>query len=264
MHEVHKGVMASKPKKSTARKSRRAQKAGRPGFAAVRWIAELHPVRRIFHWLRRLAVFLVLLLLLWIAAYAVFDPPTTPYILSEKARLGEIDQEWVPLGEVAPVLRRSVVAAEDANFCTHWGFDMGAIRAAISDGGNRGASTITQQMVKNAFLWQGRSWPRKALEAMITPVVELLWTKRRILEVYLNVAEFDEGVFGIEAAARHYFGSGPDALSSSQAALLAAILPNPKLRSASRPTLEIATRARRIQDGAATIRKDGRSACFED
>jgi monofunctional biosynthetic peptidoglycan transglycosylase len=104
------------------------------------------------------------------------------------------------------VMGRSAVAAEDANFCNHWGFDMAAIREAIDEGSNRGASTISQQVVKNVFLWHGRSWVRKAMEAVLTPVVELVWSKQRILEVYLNVAEFGEGVFGVQAAAQHYFG----------------------------------------------------------
>ena len=155
------------------------------------------------------------------------------------------------------------MAAEDANFCNHWGFDMGAIRAAINEGGGRGASTISQQVVKNAYLWQGRSWTRKALEAVMTPVLEAVWTKRRILEVYLNVAEFDEGVFGVDAAARHYFGVGPEDLSAQQAARLAAVLPNPKGRSASNPSAYLRKRTTAIISGAATIRADGRSACFE-
>jgi monofunctional biosynthetic peptidoglycan transglycosylase len=157
-----------------------------------------------------------------------------------------------------------VVAAEDANFCLHWGFDMSAIRGAIADGGTRGASTISQQVVKNAFLWHGRSWPRKALEAILTPVVELLWSKRRILEVYVNVAEFDRGVFGVEAAAQSYFGIGADAVSSDEAALLAAVLPAPKDRSASQPTKSVRQRAIDIMDGAALIQKDHRSSCFMD
>ena len=110
----------------------------------------------------------------------------------------------------------------------------------------------------------GRSWPRKALEAAITPVMELFWPKRRIVEVYLNVAEFDEGVFGIEAAAQHYFGVSPNRLSDTQAARLAAILPDPKGRSASKPSASVRRRAASILDGAATIRRDGRAACFED
>ena len=156
-----------------------------------------------------------------------------------------------------------LVAAEDANFCEHWGFDIRAIRAAIAQGGNRGASTISQQTVKNVYLWHGRSWVRKVMEAAMTPLVEALWSKRRILEVYLNVAEFDEGVFGVEAAARHYFGVGPEDLSGTQAARLAAILPNPKGRSARNPSSFVRKRAAQILDGAATIRADGRAACFE-
>lgn len=182
----------------------------------------------------------------------------------EAFRLSEIRHQWVPLNDVAPVMARSLVAAEDANFCLHWGFDMNAIRDALEDGSGRGASTLSQQVVKNVYLWHGRSWTRKALEAALTPVVELFWSKRRIIEVYLNVAEFDEGIFGIDAAARHYFDVAPDALSDVQAARLAAILPNPKGRSASQPSGATRKRAAGIMDGAATIRRDGRAACFED
>jgi len=161
------------------------------------------------------------------------------------------------------VMARSVVAAEDANFCQHWGFDMKAIRQALDEGAGRGASTISQQVVKNVFLWQGRSWPRKAMEAALTPLVEAVWTKRRILEVYLNVAEFDEGVFGVNAAAFRYFRTTPDRLTAEQAALLAAVLPDPKGRSAAKPSAFVSRRARQIADGARTIARDGRAACFE-
>ena len=168
--------------------------------------------------------------------FAVVNPPTTIYMSQESRRLGGVDREWVSIEEIAPVMARSVVAAEDANFCQHWGFDLKAIKVAIAAGGHRGASTISQQTVKNVFLWHGRNFTRKGMEALMTPLVEAVWSKRRIVEVYLNVAEFDEGVFGVEAAARHYFGVGPEALSATQAARLAAILPSPKTRSASRPT----------------------------
>jgi monofunctional biosynthetic peptidoglycan transglycosylase len=164
---------------------------------------------------------------------------------------------------IAPVMARSVVAAEDANYCLHWGFDMGAIRDALEDGGNRGASTISQQMVKNLYLWHGRSWPRKALEAILTPMVELIWSKRRILEVYLNVAEFDKGVFGVEAAARHYFEVSAAGLGPVQASRLAAILPDPKGRSAKDASAFVKRRAKQIAEGAATIGADGRAGCFE-
>jgi monofunctional glycosyltransferase len=165
------------------------------------------------------------------------------------------------MDDIAPAMARSAVAAEDANFCLHWGLDLGAIRAAL-DSGNGGASTISQQVVKNQFLWHGRSWLRKALEAGITPVVELIWTKRRILEVYLNIAEFDEGIFGVQAAARHYFGVDAADLSDLQAARLAAVLPDPKGRSASDPGPVVRRRTQAIMDGAATIAADGRDDCF--
>lgn len=218
----------------------------------------------ILRWMLRGAAVVALVLLLAVALYAVVNPPTTPYILSESRRIGGVTRDWVPMERIAPVMARSAVAAEDANFCLHWGFDMAAIRAALEEGGARGASTISQQTVKNVYLWHGRSWPRKALEALITPMMEAVWSKRRVLEVYLNVAEFDEGVFGVEAAARHYFGVPAADLSPVQAARLAAVLPNPKARSASRPSAALQRRARRIADGAATILADGRAACFEE
>ena len=160
-------------------------------------------------------------------------------------------------------MARSAVAAEDANFCAHWGFDMQAIRTALAQGSSRGASTISQQTVKNVYLWHGRSWVRKAMEALMTPLVEAVWSKRRIIEVYLNVAEFDEGVFGVGAASKHYFGVNARDLTATQAARLAAILPSPKKRSASNPSSFVRKRTRQIRDGAATIRADGRSDCFE-
>lgn len=198
----------------------------------------------------------------WVAIYAVLPPPTTAYIWSESRRLGGVEREWIALEDISINLQRAAVAAEDANFCGHWGFDMAAIRAAIDAGARRGGSTISQQTVKNTFLWHGRSWIRKALEAAITPVMELIWPKRRILEMYLNVAEFGEGVFGAEAAARHHFGVAASELSLRQASLLAAVLPNPQERIASAPSDFVDRRARAIADGAATIARDGRDACF--
>ncbi|MGR3761166.1 monofunctional biosynthetic peptidoglycan transglycosylase [Roseobacteraceae bacterium NS-SX3] len=222
------------------------------------------PLRRVRTWLLRAVLAVAALAGVLILLFSVVNPPVTHTIWAEKRRLGDVDREWVPIEDMAPVLARAVVAAEDARFCQHWGFDAEAIRAAIAEGGQRGGSTISQQVVKNVFLWQGRSWPRKALETLLTPAVEAVWSKRRILEVYLNVAEMGEGVFGAEAAARRYFGVGPDALSARQAALLAAALPDPKGRSAAKPSRFMQRRAAQIMDGAATIRADGRSACFED
>lgn len=208
------------------------------------------PVRWLI--LRGLAVMLVLVMLFgWI-----INPPTTWTIMHEA---GDIDRRWTRADDITPVMLRSVVAAEDANFCLHWGFDMTEIRRVIERGESRGASTITQQTAKNLFLWQDRSWIRKALETTYTPMIEALWPKRRIVEVYLNIAEFGPGVFGIRAAAAHHFGTTPDKLTARQAAALAAVLPAPKQRTARTGS----NRARAIADGAETIRRDGRAACFE-
>jgi len=214
-------------------------------------------------WAGRVLVGIAALYVLLIALFSFVPPPINFYQLGEAWRLGGIEKDWVPWEEIAPVMGRSAVAAEDANFCNHWGFDMAAIRRAIEEGSNRGASTISQQVVKNVFLWHGRSYLRKAMEAVLTPAVELLWSKQRILEVYLNVAEFDEGVFGVQAAAQHYFGVDAKDLSALQAGRLAAILPDPKGRSASNPSDFVRSRTRAIISGAETIAADGRSACFE-
>lgn len=212
------------------------------------------PLRRAFRWLRWLVLRAVAAVVLLVALFSVINPPTTWTIAREATR----PHPWTDLEDIAPVMARSVVAAEDANFCTHWGFDMGEIRKVIASGQSRGASTLTQQTAKNVYLWQGRSWTRKLLEAALTPLIEALWSKRRIVEVYLNVAEFGRGVFGIHAAAQRYFDTTPDRLTPQQAAGLAAILPAPKHRMP-RPS----ARSRAIADGAATIARDGRAACFE-
>jgi len=220
--------------------------------------------RKAMRWVWRIFLVVMAIVTLAVLAFRFIDPPLTYLILTEERRLGSISQQWVPIEEIAPVVARSVVAAEDANFCLHWGFDMAAIRTAVESGAERGASTITQQVVKNVYLWPARRWDRKAIEALVTPVVELVWPKKRIVEVYLNVAEFGEGVFGIEAAATTYFNVKARDLNAEQAALLAAVLPNPKARSVKNPTSFVAERARSIIDGAATIKADGRSSCFED
>lgn len=247
-----------------ARKKPKA-KTAKPGLVrrAIAWFFGWAMIKRALRWALRGLVAIAVLVLVLIGVFSVIGPPTTPYILAERYRLGTVERTWVPIEDIAPVMAKSVVAAEDANFCLHWGFDMAAIRAAIEEGANRGASTLSQQVVKNVFLWQGRSWPRKALEAMLTPVVEAIWSKERIIEVYLNIAEFDEGVFGVEAASQHYFGKGAGRLSAREAALLAALLPDPKGRSARTPSAFVERRARSIADGAATIAADGRAACFQ-
>lgn len=247
--------MAKQAKRRSKSAGQSRKKTQAPRFRPLRWLGR---------WLRRALLLFIGIVAFFIGLYAIVPPISGIYMKQEEYRLGGIDQEWVPFDQIAPVMARSVVAAEDANFCAHWGFDIGAIRDAIDAGGNRGASTLTQQVVKNVYLWHGRNWTRKALEALMTPAVELVWTKQRIVEVYMNVAEFDEGVFGVDAAAHHYFGIGPGELSARQAALLAAVLPSPKQRSASRPNEFVNRRANAIMDGAATIQADGRAACFED
>lgn len=216
-------------------------------------------------WFRRGLFGLVLVLFLpvyLVLLFKFFDPGPGFYMSSEMRRLGAIKQTWVPLENIAPVMARSALAAEDANFCLHHGFDLEAIREAIEDGGSRGASGISQQVAKNVFLWHGRSYLRKGLEAGFTVLIETFWSKQRIVEVYLNVAEFDEGVFGVGAASKHYFGVTPRNLSSLQSARLAAILPNPKKRSASRPSNFVRKKTRRVISGAGTILADGRADCL--
>ncbi len=248
---------ADKPRKASVAPEKSGA-AAKDGVA----VARQGPRRRLMRWAGRILGGFAAFLLAMVLIYAAINPPTTLYILSERFRLGGVAHEWADADDIAPVMLRSVVAAEDANFCLHWGFDMAAIRLAVDQGGRRGASTLTQQVVKNTFLWQGRSWGRKALEALMTPVVELFWSKRRILEVYLNVAEFDEGVFGVAAAAQHYFSVPAAKLTPLQAARLAAVLPDPKGRDAARPSRLVRNRAAGIVDGAETIRVDGRAACF--
>ncbi len=148
--------------------------------------------------------------------------------------------DWVSMDDIAPAMALAAIAAEDQKFPEHWGFDLDAIQAAAAHNERsqrmRGASTISQQTAKNLLLWNGRSWTRKGLEAAITLVMEGIWTKRRILTVYLNIAEFGEGTFGVEAAAQRYFHKSAARLTPSEAALLAAVLPNPLLFRVSAPS----------------------------
>ncbi len=249
---------AAQKRKSSARAGTGARRKAHEPAAAV-----LPLRRRIRRWIMRALAAYAAVMVALIVLFRFVNPPTTPYMLSERLRLGQLNHEWRPLDRIAPVAARSVVAAEDANFCRHWGFDIAAIRAAAEAGATRGGSTIDQQVVKNVFLWQGHNWFRKALEAIWTPVVEVVWPKRRILEVYLNVAEFATGTFGIEAAAQHYYLKDAEGLNARQAALLAAVLPDPKGLDAARPGRYLLRRATQIEDGARTIAADGRAQCFQ-
>ncbi len=196
-----------------------------------------------------LAVVLQILILRWA------PPPTSMFMLAHHVeRLFEtkpgapILYPWTPREEIPAHVALAVVAAEDQNFPRHFGFDLGAIARAMeyneTHERTRGASTITQQTVKNLFLWSGRSFIRKGLEAGLTLVVELLWSKERILEVYLNIAEFGDGTYGVAAAAKRFFGKSPQKLSRQEASILASVLPSPKRLRAERPSSYLNRRAK--------------------
>ena len=249
--------------------SKKTSKAGKPAPRKSK-TTEAAPspeglLRRVKRWVQRLILAVVLGVIGLVALYSVVNPPITMTMITEgRAHGGSVDREWIRLEDASMVFARSIVAAEDANFCLHWGFDTQAIRSAIEGGAHRGASSLSQQVTKNVFLWQGRSWTRKALETLITPMVELFWSKRRILEVYINVAEMGDGIFGVEAAAQRYFDVSAAELNAVQSARIAAILPAPKTRDPANPSPWLRKRAASIRDGAATIAADGRAACFED
>lgn len=205
------------------------------------------PVRR---WLRRLAF----VLLAWIAltslgvfALRFFAPPTSAFMLAHRLFVGPVRYQFKPLPQLSSAIPIALVAAEDQKFPMHHGFDVQAIEDAMGDADEgarlRGASTISQQTAKNLFLWGGRSFVRKGCEAYFTVLLELLWPKSRILEVYANIAEFGDGIYGAEEAARAYFGKPARELDERQAALLAAVLPNPKKFSPAQPSPYVLRRA---------------------
>ena len=178
------------------------------------------------------------------------DPPFTSVMLLQPGPVDALEHIWVPREAIARDVARAVIAAEDQRFAGHHGIDFESLNQALADyrdgEGLRGASTITQQVAKNLFLWQGRSMTRKVLEAAFAVLIELCWSKERILEVYLNIAEFGPGIFGVEAAARRHFGSNAALLGLPQAALLAAVLPNPQRLDASAPSAFVRERQNAI------------------
>mgnify|MGYP002639561586 CR=1 FL=1 len=223
------------------------------------------PVRVVVWFARPFVKFLLILLLISTALVSVFkwvNPPLTYVMYSEYKRLGVIRKDWRNLEDMSIYIPLAVAAAEDANFCAHNGFDFDAIEAALEDGSGRGASTISQQVAKNVFLWPGRNWLRKGLETGVTVLIESLWSKRRIMEVYLNVAEFDEGIFGVDTAVAKHFGNTAENLRVDDAARLAVVLPNPKERAAGNLSRTLQRRASRIAIGATTLRDEGRANCF--
>lgn len=174
------------------------------------------------------------------------DPGSSAFIIAWEMKSDrQAKQHWRPLDNISPWLQISVIASEDQKFPHHYGFDIESIQKSLDENRQRprGASTISQQVAKNLFLWNGRSYLRKAIEAWFTLLIETLWPKERILEVYLNIAEFGPGVYGAEAAARSFFNIPANRITPWQAGLLAAVLPNPKRMSAARPSEYVRSRA---------------------
>jgi len=210
-------------------------------------------------------LFVLGLPILAVASYRLVPPPVTPLMLIRAAAGAPIRHRWVPLAQISPWLARAVIASEDARFCTHHGFDYEEIGAALerfrAGGKLRGASTISQQTAKNILLWPGGGFLRKGIEAYITELLELGWPKSRILEVYLNVIEWGDGVYGAEQAAETHFHTPASALTRREAALLAAILPNPRVLSVERPTRYIEERVATIEARMSQVEVPGPVSC---
>ncbi|MGH6933088.1 MAG: monofunctional biosynthetic peptidoglycan transglycosylase [Dongiaceae bacterium] len=209
---------------------------------------------RIWRRARRLLILatagFLLLSTFFVVLYEIIPPLVTPLMLIRLAQGEGLHKDWVSYDQVSPNLFRAVIAAEDSRFCQHHGIEVGAIMDAWrknQNGGNvHGASTITMQTAKNLYLWPGRSYLRKAIEVYFTLLMEGLWSKRRILELYVNVVEWGHGIYGAEAAAQHHFKKSAKELTRREAALLAAVLPNPRRWAAGKPSSYIKRRAQTI------------------
>jgi monofunctional biosynthetic peptidoglycan transglycosylase len=232
----------------------RSEDSGSPAPAAVERQRRKPPTAgRV---LRRVVKVVLGLVLLWVAAvfwlgllyWAV--PPVSTLMIGRWATLRPVERIFVPLDQISPHLPLAVMTSEDSRFCDHAGVDWDALREVVEasdeDGPARGASTIPMQTAKNLFLWNGRSYVRKGLELPVALYLDLIWTKRRMMENYLNIAEWGDGIFGAEAASRTYFDKPAGALTRREAALLAAALPNPRLRNPGRPSGGLRSRAARI------------------
>lgn len=213
---------------SYPKRSRRSEKKGRNFF---RWLGRTFVI---------VTLLIVLLSLLIVVPIRWINPPTTAFMLQDNSGIRPLKQEWVDWANIGDALPLAVVASEDQKFADHFGFDVESIRDSVdeyADGQSlRGASTITQQVAKNVYLWPGRNFLRKGMEAYLTTLLEVTLTKKRILEIYLNVAEFGPGIYGAGAASKSYFGKTPSELGDAEAALLAAVLPNPKKLNVQQPS----------------------------
>ena len=189
-----------------------------------------------------------------------FDPATTSFMLQDGSGRDPVLHEWADWADIGVAPTLAVVAAEDQKFADHFGFDVQSIVDSIEDFEDgkslRGASTISQQVAKNLYLWPGRSYVRKGLEAYFTLLIELSLPKKRILEIHLNVAEFGPGIYGVPAASRYYFNKDPNRLSNSEAALLAAVLPNPNVLHVDRPSRYVRERQRWIRQQMERLRRE--------
>jgi monofunctional glycosyltransferase len=208
-------------------------------------------MRWLLHFVVKFIVALVALGFALILLYRWIDPPVTPLMLLRYQAAGSIDRKIVPLRAISPELQHAVIASEDNRFCLHHGIDWNAVSDAVDqydeEGRLRGASTITMQVARNLFLWPGGGFFRKGIEAGLALTIDALWPKRRILEIYLNIAEWGDGIYGAEAASHAYFRSHAASLSRRDAALLAVTLPSPRRWSPARPTRYIAERAATIE-----------------
>lgn len=214
--------------------------------------------RRLWRWLLILPLLFLALSVVQVLALRFIDPPFSAFMLNRQL-VAWTEGDWGfrmahdarDLEDISPYLPLAMIASEDQNFIVHSGFDFKAIEKARKNNARgrkvRGASTISQQVAKNLFLWSGRSWLRKGVEAWYTVLIETLWPKRRILEMYANFAEFGDGVYGAQAAARSYFGKDASRLSAAESARLAAVLPNPKRYSVNRPGPYVQRRSNAIQ-----------------
>ena len=203
--------------------------------------------------------------IVWAGAYRVVAPPGTLTMLQRKMSGDVIHHPWATLDSISPHLVTAVIAGEDTRFCLHHGIDFQAIEEAMTEAENgrrlRGASTISQQTAKNAFLWNGGGWLRKGAEAWMTTLIEVFWPKRRVMEVYLNIAEWGDGHFGAEAAARARFGKSAGDLTKGEAALLAAVLPNPHKWRVDPPGPYVRRRAATLRKRMDLVRRERLDAC---
>jgi monofunctional biosynthetic peptidoglycan transglycosylase len=219
----------------------------------------------------RAALYFVLGSILWVVIYRFVPPPITLTMLGDIVGGRSVTKDWMPLAKIDRTMARAAIAAEDAKFCSHNGFDTQAIEAAIKrnarvsargKGVIRGGSTISQQTAKNAFLWQGGGYFRKGLEAWFTVLIETIWGKKRIMEVYLNIAETGIATYGVNEGSKRYFGHDASRMSSAEAARMAAVLPLPKKREATIPTGYTRRYGNRIAARIGVVRNDGLDACL--